>query len=52
MSGGRDRIIGAIRANRAAGGKSTLPYPGSGPEPRRGKLPAPEQRTLFLDMAK
>lgn len=51
MSSGRDRIIGAIRNNRAAGGKSPLPYPGSGPEPKRGKLPAPEQRALFLTMA-
>ncbi|HWA48517.1 MAG TPA: lactate utilization protein [Dongiaceae bacterium] len=52
MTSARDRIIGAIRANRAAGGKSALPYPGSGPEPKRARLPAHEQRTLFLDMAK
>ncbi len=51
MSAGRDRIIGAIRANRAAGGKNALPYPGSGPEPKRGKLPAPGQRALFIRMA-
>src|SRR6185436_6768033 len=51
MSSGRDRIIGAIRTNRAAGGKTPLAYPGSGPEPKRGKLPAPEQRALFLRMA-
>jgi L-lactate dehydrogenase complex protein LldG len=47
----RDRIIGAIRTNRAAGGRHALPYPGSGPEPKRGKLPVPEQRALFLRMA-
>lgn len=51
MSGARDRIIGAIRANRAAGGKGALAYPGSGPEPKRGQLPASEQRALFLRMA-
>lgn len=51
MTSARDRIIGAIRANRAAGGKTPLAYPGSGPEPKRGKLPAAEQRTLFLRMA-
>ena len=33
MTSARDRIIGAIRNNRASGGKSALPYPGSGPEP-------------------
>jgi len=51
MTSARDRIIGAIRNNRASGGKSALPYPGSGPEPKRGKLPAPEQRALFIRMA-
>ena len=51
MTSARDRIIGAIRTNRAAGGKNPLAYPGSGPEPKRGKLPAPEQRALFLRMA-
>lgn len=48
---GRDRILGAIRGNLDAGGRKTLAYPGSGPEPRRGKLPAPEQRALFIRMA-
>lgn len=47
----RDRILGAIKASRASGGKGALAYPGSGPEPKRGKLPAPEQRGLFLRMA-
>ena len=48
---GRDRILGAIRGNLDAGGRKPAAYPGSGPEPRRGKLPAPEQRALFIRMA-
>jgi L-lactate dehydrogenase complex protein LldG len=52
MTSGRERILGTIRANKAAAGKPELAHPGSGPEPKRGKLPAPEQRALFLTMAK
>lgn len=51
MTSARERILGTIKANRAAAGTGALPHPGSGPEPRRAKLPAPEQRALFLRMA-
>lgn len=51
MTSARDRILGAIRGNLESGGRKALDYPGSGPEPKRAKLPPAEQRALFLRMA-
>ena len=52
MTSARERILGAIRSNLESGGRKASAYPGSGPEPQRAKLPAAEQRALFLRMAK
>lgn len=52
MTSARERILGAIRGNLESGGRKAIAYPGSGPEPQRAKLPAAEQRALFLRMAK
>jgi L-lactate dehydrogenase complex protein LldG len=51
MTSARERILGAIRGNLENGGRKAAAYPGSGPEPARGRLPASEQRALFLRMA-
>lgn len=51
MTSARDRILGAIRNNLAAGGRQAEAYPGSGPEPQRARLPPAGQRALFLRMA-
>ncbi|HNB27862.1 MAG TPA: lactate utilization protein [Alphaproteobacteria bacterium] len=52
MTSARERILGAIRGNLENGGRKANAHPGSGPEPKRAKLPPAEQRALFLRMAR